>query len=354
MRLVESEAGKWQAGDVRAVPRKASEVRVTELAEGIIGLRLPLPYPAPAPASVNCYLLAGREGHTLIDSGSSLAPGWDALEHALLKANVQPATIRTLVLTHMHSDHAGGAAAVVEHSGCEVARLAGPDTANDAFRDVRAPLEERHAVSLREGVPAAELPWWTETNLADDGHHPHVEPDRMLAEDDVVQTAAGAWRVVPAPGHSPTQIALVEERSRWVLSADLAYGRGTPFLEFGHSPDPVAEHLGSLERVERLEPELLLPGHGRPAQTPLRVLARARNATLAACARVRAELSDEPRSAYEIAFARVSAEPNANRRQEILALTATVLAHFERHGDIVAEVGADGVRRVRLTAPGDP
>jgi hypothetical protein len=84
------------------------------------------------------------------------------------------------------------------------------------------------------------------------------------------------------------------------------------------------------------------------------VLARARNATLAACARVRSELSDEPRSVYELAFARVSAEPNTNRRQEILALTATVLAHFERRGDIVAEVGADDVRRVRLAAPGDP
>ena len=175
-----------------------------------------------------------------------------------------------------------------------------------------------------------------------------------MAEDDVVQTAAGAWRVVSAPGHSPTQIALVEERSRWVLSADLAYGRGTPFLEFGHSPDPVAEHLGSLERVERLEPELLLPGHGRPAQTPLRVLARARQRHAGglrararrAVGRAAQRLRDRLRAGER--------EPNTNRRQEILALTATVLAHFERHGDIVAEVGADGVRRVRLTAPGDP
>jgi glyoxylase-like metal-dependent hydrolase (beta-lactamase superfamily II) len=348
MRLVESEAGRHLPEDVRAVPRKATDVRATEIAKGIVHLRLPLPYPAPA--SVNCYLLAGRDGYTIVDSGTSLAPGWEALELALGKAGVEAGAIHTLVLTHMHSDHAGGAAALVERSGCEVVRLPGPDTANDAFRDVRAPLEERHAVCLREGVPSGELPYWAEINLADDGHHPGVEPDRLLAEGDVLDldSVAGSWQVVPTPGHSPTQIALFDERRRWLLSADLAYGRGTPFLEFGHSPDPLAEHLASLDRVERLRPELLLPGHGRPAQAPLPVLARARNATLAACARVRGELSAQPRSAYEIALTRLGGERNTNRRQEGLALTATVLGHFERHGDVVAETGDDGVRRVRL------
>jgi glyoxylase-like metal-dependent hydrolase (beta-lactamase superfamily II) len=354
MRLVDCAARRWRAEDVRAVPRKVSDVRVTELAEGIICLRLPLPYPAPAPASVNCYILAGGDGHTIVDAGTSLDPGWQALERALSKASLEPRAIRTLVITHMHSDHAGGAAVLVEHSGCEVVRLPGPDTANDAFRDVRAPREDRHAACLREGVPPDELRWWADTNLADDGHHPHLEPDRLLADADLVETAVGNWRVVPTPGHSPTQIALFEERSRWVVSADLAYGRGTPFLEFGHSPDPVADHLGSLDRVERLSPERLLPGHGPPAETPLRVLARARNATLAACARVRAELPREPRSAYEIALPRLREEPNANRRQEILALTASVLAHFERRGDLEAEIGEDGVRRVRRAARGDP
>jgi glyoxylase-like metal-dependent hydrolase (beta-lactamase superfamily II) len=257
-----------------------------------------------------------------------------------------------LVLTHMHSDHAGGAAALVERSGCELRRLSGPDTANDAFRDVRAALAERHAVCLREGVPAGELAFWADTNLADDGHHPRVEPDRLLAEGDVIESVGGPWEVVPTPGHSPTQIALHNEGRRWLISADLAYGRGTPFLEFGHSPDPLAEHLASLERVERLRPELLLPGHGRPAQAPLRVFAHARNATLAACARVRGALSGEPRSAYEIAQARLGDERNTNRRQEGLALTATVLAHFERQGDVLAETGDDGVRRVRLPSGG--
>ena len=354
MRLVESAAGKSLPEDVRAVPRKASDVRVTELAEDIACLRLPLPYPSPAPGSVNCYLLAGPDGYTIVDAGTSLAPGWEALERGLAKAGVEPGAIQTLVITHMHSDHAGGAAALVERTGCRVLRLPGPDSANDAFRDVRAPLEERQAACLREGVPADELHSWADINLADDGHHPRVEPDRWLAEGDLVATSSGSWRVVATPGHSPTQIALFEEISRWVLSADLAYGRGTPFLEFGHSADPIAEHLGSLERVEQLQPERLLPGHGRPAETPLRVLARARNATLAACARVRGELSAKPRSAYEIALARLGGEPNTNRRQEGLALTATVLAHFERRGDLVAELGDDGVRRVRLAARGDP
>jgi glyoxylase-like metal-dependent hydrolase (beta-lactamase superfamily II) len=352
MRLVGNEGSRVLPDDVRAVPRKATEARASEIAEGLWCLRLPLPYPAPA--TVNCYLIEGADGYCLVDCGTSLEPGWAALTKALERAAVDPRHISLLVLTHLHSDHAGAAATVIDQTGCELARAPGPDTVNDAVRDARSPLDERSRLALGEGVPEAELDLWVNTNLADDGHHPQVVPDRLLGEGDSIPTRLGGWRVVPIPGHSPTHMALVERTRRWMISADLAYGRGTPFFEYGHSPDPVAEHIESLRRAERLVPNLLLPGHGRAIGAPLQVLTRARNASLAACSRVRRLVSAEPQTPFEVALALMGDQRNTNRRQEALVLVLSVLRHFELRGEIRSETGADGVRRIQLSCWGEP
>ena len=125
-----------------------------------------------------------------------------------------------------------------------------------------------------------------------------------------------------------------------------------PFFEYGHSFDPVAEHLDSLGRVERLGAELLLPGHGRAMTAPTEVLTRARTATLGGCSRVRRLLSAQPRSAYELALALLGEQRNTNRRQEALALTLSVLEHFEARAEIASAIGPDGIRRVQRLPAG--
>src|SRR4029078_12420049 len=75
------EPGKEGPPEVRPVPRDAAERSAEQLSRGLWRLRLPVPYSSRG--TVNCYLLEGAEGPCLIDCGTSLAPGWDALEHAL-------------------------------------------------------------------------------------------------------------------------------------------------------------------------------------------------------------------------------------------------------------------------------
>jgi len=331
--------------DLRAIPRSAEDARAHLLEPGMWVLQLPLPYQAPA--SVNAYLLALDEGYALVDCGTSLDPAWDALVHGLAQAGVAPADVRLLVCTHLHADHAGLAATVAARTGCEVVRGLGPDTVDDVLRDPVTPLERRRASGVRAGVPPDEVDRWVDTHLADDVWHERVRPDRLLVGEDVVRTAVGTWRVVPARGHSPSQIGLFDPHRRRLLCADLAYPIDEPFLEYGWTLDPYAEHLASLDRALALHPALLLPGHGRPVEDAAERLLDARRRALALRDRIAAALDDGPRSAFQVVRALLGDDPGTNRGQSLLSIALCVLEHLEREGAAVAGDGEDGVRRFR-------
>jgi glyoxylase-like metal-dependent hydrolase (beta-lactamase superfamily II) len=330
-----------QPADLRPVARGLEHVRVHQLDADVWGLRLPLPYRDTA--SVNAYLLALDDGYCLVDCGTSLDPGWDVLEHALGLAGTGPEELRLLVGTHLHADHVGLAATVVERTGCDYLHGLGPHTIDDALRDPAVPLADRRAAARREGIPANELDHWVDNHLADDVWHERQPPRRLLVGGDTLRTRAGTWTVVPIAGHSPAQIALFEERRRWVISADLAYDIAHPFFEYGWTLDPYAEHLASLDRVAALEPRMLLPGHGRPADDAPERLAAARRATEALATNLLAALSQTPRSAYELAVETVPDAEDNNRRQAFISTALCTLEHLERHGRITAH--DDGVRR---------
>jgi glyoxylase-like metal-dependent hydrolase (beta-lactamase superfamily II) len=306
-----------------------------------------LPLQFAAPRSVNAYLIALARGYCLVDCGTGLPPGWAALEYALAQASVSPDELALLVCTHLHADHAGLAAEIVDRTGCEFARGAGPESADHLLRDPATPRAQRRSLGLREGIPLEELDRWVDSDPADNLDYERVTPDRLLNEGDEIETSLGPWRVIPAPGHSPAQILLFNTERRLLIMADLAYEVGEPFFEYGHSPDPYAEHLASLDRALRLDPALAFPGHGRVVESPRRRLLAARAAALGSCERVRDALSEQPRSAYELALELLGDRDDPGEQQSMLSVVLCVGEHLEGRGRGRSEVDPDGVRRWR-------
>ncbi len=328
----------------RPFARSASEARAEPVVDGVVRLVLPLPYTETA--TVNAFLLERREGWCLVDCGSSAAPGWEALEHALARAGVEPAAIGLLVCTHAHADHYGLAADVVSRCGCPLALAPGATASADWIRDPPVPLCDRLALARRAGVPP-ELEAAVVSHPGDDGLHPRPGPDVVLDDGDTIETSVGAWRVVPAPGHSPTQVVLFEERSGMLLSADLVLGGRIPYLEYDYTPDPWLEHRDSLERVRALEPGLLLAGHGRPIEAPAGRIAATLGAVEAAPGRLLAAVGGQPASAFEAAEAVVGEGAPFYHRQMALAGAICILERLVAAGAATADDGSDGIRRYR-------
>lgn len=299
--------------------RGLEHVRAYRVADGLWCLRLPLPYSRPA--TVNCYLLEGRDGWTLVDCGSATGPGWAALEHALELAGVEPDAIARLVLTHLHADHAGLAGEAVARLGCELLRLAGPDTCTDRLREPLVALDERRRLALAVGVPEAEVDLIVDAPLAGEGEHPYSAADRLLEPGDALE---GGWTVLAAPGHSPAQLVLFDARRRLLLAADLAYPTGTPYVEWGFTPDPIAEHRASIARAAALGAELMLPGHGPPDPGAAARLAGSQAALDALVERVTAALGGSP---YEVTCRISGDDPDPDMRQSWLSCVLCVRDH---------------------------
>jgi glyoxylase-like metal-dependent hydrolase (beta-lactamase superfamily II) len=204
-------------------------------------------------------------------------------------------------------------------------------------------LDRRIEVARQSGVPPAGLAEYERSRRgANTGIARAVEPSRELVPGVVVETDLGRWEVHETPGHAPSHVVLHQPESGLLISGDHLLGRVSLFFDHGHTPDPVAEFMVGLERVERLETTLCLAGHGRPFRdVPDKVVAN--RAELAEhLDRTRDAIGDEPRTAFEIVGDIIGAE-NLNPATAAwgLQLALAYLDHLTALGELVEEEGSD-------------
>lgn len=179
------------------------------------------------------WLVPGRTP-VLIDAGPGDARHVDDLVTALGGAR-----LARVLVTHAHSDHAGGALALAE----------------------RMPH-----------VRFAKMPW-----PGHDERYPvRWEP---LADNDVVEGGDGELVAIHTAGHAPDHLCFWHRDSGTVFCGDLAVAGSTVVIPASAGGD-LAAYLASLERVLALSPSRLLPAHGpvidRPAPLLRRYLAHRR------------------------------------------------------------------------------
>jgi glyoxylase-like metal-dependent hydrolase (beta-lactamase superfamily II) len=90
--------------------------------------------------------------------------------------------------------------------------------------------------------------------------------DRALHGGERLTVGDREWEIVHTPGHSPGHVCLWSAPDRVLCSGDHLLRVVSPPVTFerGFDPDPMGSYLQSLERVEQLQPDLVLPGHGPP------------------------------------------------------------------------------------------
>jgi glyoxylase-like metal-dependent hydrolase (beta-lactamase superfamily II) len=317
-----------------------------ELLPGLWRLRLPLPWPGID--HVNAYAVRQADGLLLIDCGTAGHPTCvAALDRALEQTGHELADVRTLVLTHAHSDHAGLAAHVVRRSGADLWSHPADGHFFDVLRDPPTFSAARGRRARREGVPAGRLCAYATADEELEGAVGAVAADYELVDGIRLPSALGDWEVLETPGHAPSHVCLLQRERRLLIAGDLLCVAFVPWLDYGFTADPLAEMLASLRRVEALGPiELALPGHGRGLRDVAATIAEHRAGFAERLDAVRAALADGPLGGYALTARLHGDEPDlvaVGRLAEVLSQ----LRHLRCRGEVVREVGDDGTYRYR-------
>jgi glyoxylase-like metal-dependent hydrolase (beta-lactamase superfamily II) len=284
-----------------------AEDDAVEVAPGVV--RVQLPIMLPGLGHVNCYVLEDERGVTLVDPG---LPGPEAhaeLARRLGRAGYPVERVHTVLVTHSHPDHFGGAGRLKVEQHCDVvahevfstpfdraeaanaeaaaaAALADGDLdelVDVASEDTPRPTTLRE-VLFGEGdlpeVPPRVTPWGGEGFRPSEAELAHMrswdrlskegllslDPTVRVADDQVVTLGRGEWVVVHTPGHTGDHICLFDPVHGTLLSGDHVLPSITPHISgLTPEPDSLAQFFDGLRRVAAIDGVTqVLPAHGLP------------------------------------------------------------------------------------------
>jgi glyoxylase-like metal-dependent hydrolase (beta-lactamase superfamily II) len=100
--------------------------------------------------------------------------------------------------------------------------------------------------------------------------------DALVMPGETLRMGSRDWQALAAPGHDPNSVVLWDPEDRVLISADALWqhGFGAIFPEI-EGDSGFAEQRAMLDLIARLEPELVIPGHGAPFTDVKDALARA-------------------------------------------------------------------------------
>ncbi|HEY8292307.1 MAG TPA: MBL fold metallo-hydrolase [Thermomicrobiales bacterium] len=143
--------------------------------------------------------------------------------------------VKAIVLTHGHPDHATAAPELKRVYDCPVM------------------LNPKERPILRQFLSWSDI-------------------DEELTGGMTLPIEGGELHALDTPGHSPGHIALYEPVSRTLIAGDLVSGHGTVGIFPPHGK--MVEYFDSLERMQRLDPAVIIPGHGPTMTQPPDIFAQ--------------------------------------------------------------------------------
>jgi len=192
------------------------------------------------------YVIDGGSELALVDCGMGDPQSLERIVKNIQDEGLDIDRLSTLILTHYHVDHAGGAARFRERLGL---KTIAPRGAAQALR-----MGDERAVSLDEAKRAGLYP-------ADYSVEP-VEVDQEVAEGDVLHIGDVHLEVFDTPGHCAGHASylLSGRERRYLLAGDAVFHGGTIVLQNIHDCS-IQESASSARKLADLEFDALLPGH---------------------------------------------------------------------------------------------
>ena len=264
--------------------QESAQREITEVAPDV--LRMQLPIRMPGLGHVNMYALLDERGAAVVDPGLPGPDNWRAIQDRLKQAGLATKHVHTVIVTHSHPDHFGGAARFAREANAEV-------VAHRSFRfgvlesdeDAEVSVDDLTAQGENDAAHRRVVEFWNQTTPWG-GRHPRPpflmrlkwrafraigraftpQISKAVNAGQVLRLAKREWFVTHTPGHTEDHICLHDPAEGIFLSGDHVLPSITPHISgLTLSKDPLENFFDSLDRVAAIpDVKLALPAHGHP------------------------------------------------------------------------------------------
>ena len=247
------------ASSLRELLRAGDSIPEVTRVNGAIW-RISVPFPYGSLPSTQVYVLDSPRGPVLIDTGCDDEQAWSALTAGMAACGFRVAETHGVLVTHGHSDHHGLSGRVREVSGAWIAM----SHREARFIDELDYMSSGWAEHLRRTLILCGAP--ESDRVAADGvsRSRLVSPDWTFDDGQTIEVAGRKVTVIATPGHTPGHVCYSIDSTGVIFSGDHVLPSTTPRIgvaEYDGSGDPLADMIESYERMQDLDPELVLPGH---------------------------------------------------------------------------------------------
>jgi len=205
----------------------------------------------------NSYIIKGKGNNLIIDTGLNLKESLNAILSGLKKIDVDLKKT-DFFITHLHSDHLDLALALATNSS------------KIYFNHPEAEFIGRSNEWDSELYNIAKVCGFPENRLQEiikkySWHrYRKVDPDifTILKEGDIIDVGDFHLKCKETKGHSKGHICLYESGKKMLFAGDHILSDITPNISlFSYENNPLKDYLISLDKVYKLDIELVLPGH---------------------------------------------------------------------------------------------
>ena len=199
-----------------------------------------------AKSDITCYVLRGRRGDLLIDTG--LPQTWRAMRRWLTQYNV-----RWVLLTHAHPDHDWNAAKLQRQGAKLILSVHDRDLRQHFLAQPVHPTAPRYRLrNVMQCAGGAVV------------RSPHYEPDIWIGEQDsgLLRELGFDAEIIPLPGHTLGSVGVLCGKTLICGDAFTMLWKRPDITPHAHD---IAQMQDSLRRILALAPERLCCGHGLPA-----------------------------------------------------------------------------------------
>ncbi len=234
-----------------------------QIVPGIHQIRVPIP-DNPL-GHLNCYVVKGKDGWLMIDTGWYTPDAFASLEGGLKGLGLALTDIATIVCTHVHPDHFGLAGRIKSLSPKTelVTHKWEVDLIESRYLRLADLRDKMYAMLALHGVPPLELPALQSASMPAMQFVTVSLPDRTVYGGETISTGVFDLELIWTPGHSSGHLCLWEPKHRILFSGDHILPGITPNVSrtVQSGDNPLGDFINALHKVENLPATVVLPAH---------------------------------------------------------------------------------------------